>query len=326
MHVLASLDLGRRPGYVVIRDADVAGSFPQAAATWIDAAPAQARERRQQVAAAALLFLAFRALDAGDGPGVKSLIEEECARMRRGQLAEFERRWLLASLALVEWSGDRRFLTGPCDSAQRAPCDHLSHVRTVLPGESLVQLVELTQPGGQPGYLSRLMVEALLRPGDPSSLRVPAVARLESGLSALLTDPVVGTDARLRLGLLKYGIHERRQSLDELARVTERSVHPAERVTAHFYSALIHDAESRPADALRSLENALAVMPHVRSIALMVATRHYLAGRVDDAATLLDATLAADPPELDPPRERHRERHAIWTWYQAFDRLVELYR
>jgi len=147
MHVLAALDLGQRPRDVVIRDADLARSFRQAAATWIGAAPAPARERRQQVAAAALLFLAFRALDAGDGPAVKGLIEEECARMRRGRPAEFERRWLLASLALVEWSGDRGFLTGPCDSARRLPCDHLSHVRTWLPAESLVQLTELTVPG-----------------------------------------------------------------------------------------------------------------------------------------------------------------------------------
>jgi hypothetical protein len=331
MQALAALDRGDRPGYVTVRDADMAAAFPEAAAAWVGAAPETTHDRRRQVAATALLFLAFRAIDTGGtGSRLKILVEAECARVRRGPVALFEQRWLLASLALVEWSGDVTFLTGvplmgrSCDPEGPSPCDHLSHVRSALPGESLVRLAELAVPGAiatrQPGALAGRMAVARVRPALPVLARVPAVSRLESGLGALLDDPIVGTDARLRLGLLRYGLNQRRESLEELARVIATSAHAEERATAHYVSSLIHDAEFRPADALHSLENALAAMLHARSISLSLAMRYYLAGRVNDSATLLDATFGGDPPAFDPARSRH----AVWTWYQAFDRLVEL--
>jgi tetratricopeptide (TPR) repeat protein len=335
LQVLSAVDRGERPGHVALGSID-AGDFSKASGAWVSAGPAPARERREQAVAAALLFVAYRAIDE-PGPGYlrlrqfKVLVERQCARLRRDPQSEFARRWLIASLAFVEVSGDSQFFIGnlmPCKETRDGLCDHLSHVRSTFPNESLVRLIELSlQPfaiaSRQPGELAGQLAVDRARPSPSSSAsRGPSIARLESGLTSLLSDPMIGADARLRLGLLRYELNQRQESLGDLSRVVATSTSVEARVTAHYVSALIHDADQRPPDATRSLEEALKTLPGMRSIALAVATRYNLAGRVEDASALLDRTFAVDPPAFDP----WRARYAAWTWYQAFDRLAEMFK
>jgi hypothetical protein len=296
-------------------------AWDKVALGWLRA-PDVDRDRRRRVLALAILQAGYDGLNSMTWQDVRWLIEWQCDQIRRGPTSEFEHVWLSASVVLIQAAGDRLFLEPPAMRCARLqPCDHAWHAVSRFPEDRRFRLahalpVESTKPfARQPG--------ALL--DDPRFGKSEFTARLRDtfdGLRAFATDAVVGSEARLKLGLLHYALNEIPECLRELQAAGASSDDAYVRYVATFVTGLVHDAEGRTDEAVRHYEAALVALPNVRSGATWLAAKYFLAGRRDDAFALIDAVYAAAPPKVDP---WHRTND-LQVWPDYFERLRELVR
>jgi hypothetical protein len=356
---ISLLDRGQAISLTIRRLLDFHAVFQAAANEWTNAAPEPDRARRRQVVAVAVLEAARGAATGEDltiplvsWASVRKLIEWQCDQLRRGAPTEFERRWMVASAAVIRVAGDSRFMTGssvspdirvtfvdgrpmatrdvPCKTAELEPCNHADHIESRFPGDPEVALARVTvetgtlarQPGRLAGTIARSKLAATSRVGPVN----PGLAEvIDAGLAELrrlADDGTVGWDARLRLGLTLYGLNQRAESLRELAIVAASPIGTIPRYFAHFASALIHEADNNAAGTIASLEAAQAIVPHVRSTATLLAAKYVIADRREDGFALMDEVYLAEPPAFDPLRQR------LWTWSltRPFERLRETIR
>ena len=362
--LLDALDRGQAFNLTIQRPFNFHNTFQSVAIDWIEAATGADRERRRQVVAVAVLEAARGAAGGSTSSttrapalsltSVRRLIEWQCDQFRRGPPTEFERRWLIASAALIQATGNARFMTGssvtadirsitingrpvpgvaadvPCNTGDLEPCNHAAHIEARFPGLPEVALARIILESGaigrRPGRLAGRI--ALSKVAEKSSV-VPISPGLgkvvEAGLAQLrrlANDETVGWDARLRLGLTLYSLNDRPGSLQELATVGASSAKIELRYLAHFASALIHDADNHLAGTIASLEAAKALIPHVRSTATLLAAKYVLAGRQAEAFALMDDVYLADPPAFDP----RLLRFGAWAIDKPYDKVREMIR
>ena len=303
---------------------EFAARFGQNAAAWIAEAPADERPRRHRVAAVVALEIA----DIGPNHYVdggryvrwaeaRAPIEWACQLLRgAGPPTTFERVWHRAALALIEREGDMVFMSGGPPLAQRER-DHAGHAIARFPDEAAFKLAPLlARPELQSiGVKSAQPAAALARRGhtDADSRR-----RLNETLTALdelaRTEPDIAADAKLRAGVLRFLVGELDRSLDDL-RVAAFGHDAFRRYIAGMVMAQIHGQRDQHDQAIAALGDAVAAMPTMQTARLSLAARLFASGAIDEARTIVDATLTAQvdaAPWRDPWREYSAVDARFW--------------
>jgi tetratricopeptide (TPR) repeat protein len=287
---------------------------------WIDADPAH---RPQRILAAAALALETEHIRAergdwraavGDPPcgGSCALDWAQLLLVQRGAPDRAERAWYLAAAALVGGVRDWRYLQRQVDRARpqmmpglmdravaRFPADPSLHLERGLAAAGRFNLMI---DGGRRAPTIPLS-SALTGRGLLVSLGLDPAGALDL-LVPLLDDPLVGAEARLRLGYLHWAYERDEMARDELAKAAERAADADIRYLAHFLLGRIAISRGENADAIPHLQAALAARPGSQSAAVALASLELQRGDADSADRIARASLNDAQPgaTVDPWR------------------------
>jgi tetratricopeptide (TPR) repeat protein len=130
-------------------------------------------------------------------------------------------------------------------------------------------------------------------------------------LAGLVNDPIVGAEARLRLGYLHWTLGRDVAARNELAKAAAQATDSDLRYLAQFLLGWIAIARGDSAAAIPSLEAALAARPGSQSAAVALASLELQRGDADKAQAIARATLDR-PADLDPWRLFFYGHHPQW--------------
>ena len=299
---------------------------------WIDADPAN---RPQRILVAAALALETEHVRAERGDWRMTDGTSACAAacvldwaqlqlVQRGEADQAERAWYLAAASLAGGVRDWRFLQRHVDArrAGQVMPGLMDRALARFPGDPSLQLeravaaaarFNVIVDGGWRAQNIPIPPRLLNGPGGFSiaalGLDPDAAARM---LEALVDDPVVGPEARMRLGYL-YWVHDRDEAARlQLTAAAERGRDADVRYLARFLLGWIAITRSDSAWAIPHLEAALAERPGSQSAALALASLELQRGDADKAHRI--AQSAFDQPEAspDPWRSFLYGHHTQW--------------
>ena len=293
---------------------------------WAHDAPDQLASRLFAAAAFALEIEALRT-ERGEWPETRSLacngrcvLEWACTILRaRGRADDAERVWHLAVIALAGGVRDWTFLVS-LTSTQRPETGHLVHAGLRLPGEPRIRLARAvalasrydimtemdlpragvrTEPSMAPLPVIRVMGG---RGGSPADRRVQQLEYSLLQLRELIDDPVVGAEARLRLGYLhlRSGEYEAAIEAERIAAAATPDL--SLQYVAHFIAAQASQAAGDLAAAEKSYARALGVRPKSQSATLALAALRMLDGDPATAYVLVEQSRADRRADDDPWR------------------------
>jgi tetratricopeptide (TPR) repeat protein len=261
-------------------------------------------ERRRLVAAVFALELVASHFETDWGV-LRSTVEWACELIRKGRPTPAERVWHLAAVALAEGATDEYFLLwmppfsspDPVVRQRFASFMHANHAARRFPDEIRFRFAEAFA-NGLPGL------------DEPKRDRPPTIGRqeMEAGQAAIrrwkkfVDDPVVGSEALLRIGHIYFCLGNRRAAATHYRAALEASRDPYVRYLAHFFTGRLHEADGRRQDAAAAYRQALAVQPFVQSGTMALAGTLFLDERPSEAYTLLNASFTAKPRPPDPWR------------------------
>jgi hypothetical protein len=291
----------------------------------------------------------------------REVIEVGCRLLRQNGPTEFERLWLLASVAVVQstqnnWFtytsshvrasdvGDGRQVNSPWEgtiqwiaqnaSLQEWDTDHWRHATSRFPSEFRFELAKiLVRPEtrrmpNRPGTSATFMTQGLGANIDfdpPWKLEPEAVKfvqRASIDLSALADAPGVGAEVRLRRGILQFHRANLAESLRDLSASSD-APDPFVAYLANLYTGLAFDGLDRRSEAVDAYRAALQTIPNARSGVLALAADLFLLERRTEASALLETAFAAPAP-IDPWRQFSLGDYRFWPAYLA--RLREALR
>jgi tetratricopeptide (TPR) repeat protein len=323
---------GDETGRHVRRHWDVSGR------QWIDADPAQ-RARRILVAAAFALETEHLRAERGDwritdDPPCPSSCVLDWAQLRlveRGAPDPAERAWLLAAAALTGGVRDWRYLYRPVDPARASRLLPGLMDRALLrfPDDAPLRLEQALAAAGRfnitiDGRLAPTVMTSLPVFGNRGFSAVPMrVDGQEAAalLTALGDDPLVGGEARMRLGYLYWAVGRDEAARDALTKAAIRAGDADTRYLAQFLLGWIAIARSDSAAAIPALQAALAERPASQSAALALASLELQRGDAGKAHDLARVALDERRTDVDPWRLFLYGHHPLWPV-----RLAELRR
>jgi tetratricopeptide (TPR) repeat protein len=300
----------------------------QAGRLWMDRVPEDAPRRALIAAAFALEIQHVRAERGGwtraDGrpPCTGAcVLEWACALLQsRGAPDAAERTWLLASVALAGGVRDWAFLHAPLSppGPRTQIRGHLIHALARFPDEPRFRLAravaiasrlgvlpEMEAPregemtGPAPAFeLSRVVLSNLVIT-DP---RVSQMDFARQQLTALLDDPAVGPEARLRLAYLGYRARAYPDARALAQEAAATASDPDVTYSARYLAAQAAQAlgDLRGAEAL--LSSALEIRPYSQSATLALAALRYRRGDAEPAYALVESAFRERPTDDDPWR------------------------
>jgi tetratricopeptide (TPR) repeat protein len=291
---------------------------------WIHDAPEDLSHRILAAAAFALEFEAVRAEKGewstfdGDQCAGRCAIEWACTILRaRGDADEAERRWHRATVALVGGVRDWSFLLTPltAPTPRSRPTGHVLHVLARLPGDPHARLAKAI------AIASRHIVADEMdapRPGERSHIAMPAfvpvAATALSGrlqvqfeyakqqLADLVTDPVVGAEARMRLGYLHWRSGQYEEALMAERVAAEATTDLSLRYIAYFVAAQAAQAAGDLMGAEDWYSKALETRPASQSATIGLAALLFLRGDAGTAYAAIERSRAERPKDDDPWR------------------------
>jgi tetratricopeptide (TPR) repeat protein len=298
---------------------------------WIDADPGQRQQRALAAAALALETENIRA-ERGDwrvtdSPPCAAACVLDWAQIQlvqRGRPDGAEHVWYLAAAALAGGVRDWRYLQRPIDPARpaRVPPGLMDRALARFPDDPQVLLERALAAAAR----FNMMVDGgRLAPTIPQSLSVltgrgqlslpqldlappePAAALL----AALQDDPLVGAEARLRLGYLQWALGRDEAASAQLASAAGRTADADIRYLAQFLLGSIAVARGDSAGAISRLEAALAARPAAQSAALVLAALELQRGDAGKAHEIARASLDRRL-EQDPWRQFLYGHHPRW--------------
>jgi len=146
---------------------------------------------------------------------------------------------------------------------------------------------------------------SIQRGGGPPAFSRPRVDPREAAataLRALVDDPDVGAEARVRLGYFLWAsgdVDAGRSELDAGAKATnDRDL----KYLARFLSGWMV-LQTKPDEARTELAAALGIRPHSQSASLALAALELQRGEAARAEDLMKSSLTAKPGDVDPWRE-----------------------
>lgn len=297
---------------------------------WIDADPAHRPQRILAAAAFALETEHVRA-ERGDwritdDPPCAAACVLDWAQLRlieRGSPDDAEHAWLLAAAALAGGVRDWRYLQRTVDPSRAARVLPGLMNRALLrfPDDPALRLEQalaaaarfnVTVDGGRvvggfgagmPIYIGRgLSIRADVMDGrDAAAL-----------LTSLVDDPVVGAEARLRLGYLYWAVERDEAAQDALAKAADQATDADVRYLAQFLLGWIAIARGDRAAAIPRLEAALAARPSSQSAALALASIELQRGDAGKAHDLARTSLDQRRADVDPWRLFLYGHHPQW--------------
>ena len=304
---------------------------------WVGVVP-ESRRHRLLVAASFALESEMARAERGDWP---MYAQADCAGrctlewarsllLMRGDPDDAERTWWLASVAFLEGVRDWRALHTPADALVPfgLAYGHIAHGLDRLPGESRLRLAQVFAVGNRflavtesaprgplPGAGPEFPVQSVMMgsgivvrnvaPTASRQLRQVVALResVEAALAALSDDPVVGPEARVRLGYLHWTGGQ-----DDAARTELRAANAAAsadadvRYLARFILGLVAQSRGDADMARAEFTAALAARPDSQSAALALAALQFQQGEIDRADEGVRASLKR-PSGDDPWRQ-----------------------
>lgn len=295
------------------------------AGPWIDADPANRRQRLLAAAAFALETENVR-VERGDWgvttgelrcPGTCVLDWAQARLIERGPADTAERRWYLAAAALAGGVRDWRYLQRPPNPKAQPPILAGLTERALerFPGDSALRLEQalasserfsVTTDGDRyslglpPGVV--VNINGLRGQGSPLTQRMTSRDQAVAMLADLVNDPIVGVEARIRLGYLHWALEDDAAARAELARASADAKESDDRYLAEFLLGWIAMQDGDAAGAVPHLEAALAVRPDSQSAAVALAALTLQQGDASRAYDLAQSSLDKRPTDIDPWR------------------------
>ena len=267
------------------------GSLDAAVPAWISAAPDGGRERRRHLAA--LMVLELTTLQRDEG-AIGELVEWACALLRRGPASDFERDWMVASLAVHQPAPDQTV--------------HTTHALSRFPADPRVQMAAISgrpeaflttsRPGADLSRLVRGVDSGLISP--LSTRGAGEVPQTRAALEQLARDADVGAEAIVRLGLLLFHLNDLPGSIEWLSTGAERMTDPSSRHFAWLSAGLALDAAERRAEAVDAYRHATQAIPDALSSSMALAAALFLRDERRDAVAVLESALGRAPAVADP--------------------------
>lgn len=234
----------------------------------------------------------------------------------RGRPDEGERAWVLAAAALL--SGMREYTLQYRLLPRAVPPDVpstglLPEALRRNPGDKRLALAQaiaaaarytITTDGGGPAPMQLTTFVNIVGPtragiGPP---RIDARADATQQLEALVDDPEVGPEARMRLGYLLWAGGDRDRSRQELATAAEAAKASDLRYLAHFLRGWIALTDNKFEEARPDMEAALDARPDSQSAALALSALELQRGEAARAETIAARSLENRPDDADPWR------------------------
>ena len=227
------------------------------------------------------------------------LIEWGCELLRKAeQPRPAERWWQLAAVAVAQRSEDPQFLLGDTKVGRgvgageiintQDDIKHIDHATSRFPNERRFVLAQ--------GI-------AADRDWEPEATQA---------YSALLSDPIVGGEATMRLGAL----HMRKGRTDIALHHFERSQtltrDPYVIYLARYFTGQIFDKQRKYKDAETAYRGAVTAWPNGQAATIALATIVFRDGRRAEAQSLAGAMLLAPRPLFDPWREYVHADDRFW--------------
>ena len=302
---------------------------------WIDADPTRRSQRRLAAAALALETEHLRA-ERGDwrvsesGAACPASCVLDWAQL---QLAEREapdqgeRAWYLATAALAGGVRDWRYLERPVDPRRPSVMPGLIDRALVrFPDDSSLRLEQALAAAGRFNVtLDGGRLASSVVPPVPVFVARGGIRAGQEGaadmLAALVDDPVVGAEARLRLGYLNWATRRDTAARDHLTKAAEQSTDKDLRYLSKFLLGWVAVAAGNSAAAIPWLESALADRPGSQSAAVALAALELQRGNAGRAHEIAQASLDERRDEADPWRLFLYGHHPQWP-----ARLAELRR
>jgi tetratricopeptide (TPR) repeat protein len=308
-----------------------------AAVEWIDAEPVRRPQRILAAAAFALETEHIRAergdwrMTDGDPPCAASCVLDwaQLQLVQRGAPDRAERAWYLAAAALAGGVRDWRYLQRTINP-ERTP--------RLIPG--LMERALARFPDDPSLHLERALAAAgrfnIMIDGGRRAASIPMPPGLLNGrggmsisslgvdptvaadlLAALVNDPLVGVEARVRLGYLHWAYGHDEAAREELAKAAERTTDADLRYLAHFLLGQIAISRGDSAGAIAPLEAALAVRPGSQSAAVALAALELQRGNADKSHAIAGAALDQGGAAVDPWRLFLYGHHPRWPRLRA---------
>jgi hypothetical protein len=246
---------------------------------------------------------------------VRDLVEWACAFLRKGLVTDFERLWMVASIA--GWQPPQAGGDSPVGM------QHLNHALTRFPKDPRVQLAELStrpeaflvtsRPGVDPSRLARGEDDGIIAPLSSRDER--AIKATHAALQSLAADPDAGPEATARMGLLLFHLNDLPGSTNWLTTAAGRLTDAAMRHFTWLNAGLAFDAQNRRPEAIDAYRHATDAVPGALSSSMALAAALFLRDERADAASVLDGALSRSPVVIDPWQRRGVRRY-------QFDALV----
>jgi len=287
-------------------------SFVRDVPGWIRSEPDRMEARR--AAAASFLLEASQARLESDWGRLADLIEFTCADLRAGRPpSEFELAWHRASIALAGRARARLWLLGefavlphqtpvrrPQTTPEKMNPKHLLHALERFPDDPQLQLARIVAwTWGRDNEPTR-NEPAFFDDFPPSSARANAPREAIRALEALVENPVVGTEAYVRIAQMEI-VAKHPESALRAARHAELATSAAVRYLALYLSARALEALDRPDEAVVKYKAALSVVPRADSATLGLASLQFVRDDRANALGLIRQTFD-QPSVLDPAR------------------------
>lgn len=316
---------------------------------WVEAASPEMRERRRRVAATVALEAAHvdvaRAVIIG-GSGGRALVrgseilEVGCKLLRQDPPSQFERLWMLASVALQSYPHGPEWLEGdnvprPADGLLNWPeRRHLEEAVLRFPEEPRFALAAvMAHPAprarpNRPGISAIFMIDrsgyedaAFVRKHEAEAASYVQTAI--DGLSKLVGVPGVGAEAQVRRGIIWYHRANLAESLRDAQAGAASADDPEVAYMGHLYAGMTLDNLNRRAEAVDAYGAALRRVPNAHSGVMSLAADLLLLDQRSEAASLVERAFAAPGP-ADPWRTFSLGDYRLWPGYLA--RLREAVR
>jgi tetratricopeptide (TPR) repeat protein len=206
-----------------------------------------------------------------------------------------ERWWQLAAASVAERAEDFEFLIGSPFEARGNPHDEIEFLRHVLPRFPhetrfvLAQAIALdwrTWPDRPRGRASG-------RPGTREAQQV---------YQNLLTDPAVGSEAAMRLGVLRLRSGAVDAAIDLFNRSDDRTRDPYVLYLARYFKGQALERKKQEADAEHAYRSALSVVPQAQSASIALGALLFRRDARLEASGVVEANLSARPQPVDPWR------------------------
>ena len=292
---------------------------------WIHAEPDDLRHRILAAAAFALEFEAIRAEKGDWEQGTEFCtgrcgIEWACTILRaRGAADDAERVWHRASFALAGGVRDWSFLITPLTppTPRTRLSGHVLHTLARIPDDPHARLARAVATASR-----NIVAEEMDAPRpDERASEVPTLpplrpfvaelvaSRAQTSLVyaqqqfiALLEDPAVGPEARMRLGYLLWRAGQHEQALAAELGAAGATTDANLRYLAYFIAGLTSQSAGSLPEAEALYAKALEARPESQSATIALAALQYFRGDAGSAYDAIEASRTGRPRDDDPWR------------------------